>query len=317
MLSNEVSKNRRYLIWEATIAAALLLFFHYGLRLGFFTKIGESVTANWLVYVPILKKLSISLTFICIIFILGRITERIIDQRTEAEGVRYNLIQITRLVVSILILIVCAAFLFQNLYAAAVSFGLISLVLGFALQTPITSFIAWLYIIFRHPYHVGDRIQIGHLKGDVVEITYLDTIIEEVSGIYLGNDRVSGRRIHFPNSIVLKSEIINYSGKFKDFIWNETAMQIAYSSDLHFVENCLLEAATTDFKERYPHLENLRKYTPEVYFRVNKYSWLEAVVSYPVEPTDTTGRRNRILRRALPLLNQAPEKVMFPEGSKR
>lgn len=44
---------------------------------------------------------------------------------------------------------------------------------------------------------------------------------------------------------------------------------------------------------------------------------MEAVVSYPVEPEDTTGRRNRILRSALPKLNEAPDKVQFPEGTLR
>src|SRR5699024_8999834 len=89
------------------------------------------------------------------------------------------------------------------------------------------------------------------MKGDIVEIHYLDTIMQECSGDYLGNDRKSGRLVHFPNSVVLKSEIINYSGPYVPFIWNETALQIAYTSDIRFVEDCLLKAATEDFKERY------------------------------------------------------------------
>lgn len=44
---------------------------------------------------------------------------------------------------------------------------------------------------------------------------------------------------------------------------------------------------------------------------------MEAVITYPVEPKDASGRRNRILRLALPLLNSAPEKVKFPEGTLR
>jgi len=44
---------------------------------------------------------------------------------------------------------------------------------------------------------------------------------------------------------------------------------------------------------------------------------MEAVVTYPVEPKDTSERRNRILRYALPLLNESPDKVKFPEGTQR
>src|SRR5690606_21887973 len=127
----------------------------------------------------------------------------IINKQAESEGDRHNLLRITRLLSIIFIVIVGASFMFQNLYAAAVSFGLISLVLGFALQSPITSFIAWLYIVFRRPYQVGHRIQIDDIKGDVIEISYLDTTILECGGDYLGNDRRSGRIMHFPNRVIL------------------------------------------------------------------------------------------------------------------
>src|SRR5690606_10155837 len=263
-------------------------------------------------------KLSISIVLILAVRILGRIMERVIDKSVDSPGYQYNLLRITRLLVVLLILIVAASFLFQNLYAAAVSFGLISLVLGFALQAPIASFIAWLYIIFRRPYQVGDRIQIAGYRGDVTEVNYLDTVILECSGDYLGNDRRSGRVLTIPNSMLLRAEVVNYAGPLAPFIWNETPVQVAYTSDLAFVEACLAEAATADFKERYPQLDPaLPEHQPQVYFRNNQFAWLEAVVTYPVEPIDTTGRRNRILRLALPALNSQPEKVKFPEGMRR
>lgn len=302
------TENKKYRISGYAVLAAVLLAMHYLIRMELFEP--------WAKYRPLAEKLTMSLFLITLIFLIGKVIEKVIDSRSETQGVRYNLLRITRLLTVIFILIVVASFLFQNLYAAAVSFGLISLVLGFALQAPITSFIAWLYIVFRRPYQVGDRIQIEGYKGDVIEISYLDTIIEECNGDYLGNDRKSGRLVHFPNSLILKSQVINYSGPFVPFIWNETAIQISYTSDLKFVEACLVEAAMRDFKKQYPKRHTTGN-EPDVYFRVNTYAWLEAVVTYPVEPGDTTGRRNRILRYALPKLNEQPEKVGFPEGTKR
>ena len=118
---------------------------------------------------------------------------------------------------------------------------------------------------------------------------------------------------------MLREEVINYSGPEIPFIWNETALQIAYTSDLPFVEECLLKAANADFEKQHPRFASLKseRYAAAVYFRSNAYAWMEAVVSYPVEPKDTTGRRNRILRLALPDLNAAPDKVQFPEGVMR
>lgn len=290
------------------ILAVLLIAIHYALNLEFFLR--------WREFLPFLQKLTMSLFLIALIFFISKIVTRMVNVQDNLHGERYNLLRIIRFLAIVCSLIVVASFLFQNLYAAAVSFGLISLVLGFALQAPITSFIAWIYLVFRRSYLVGDRIQIKDYRGDVISINYLDTTIEECSGDYLGNDRKSGRLIRFPNSLILRNEIINYSGPELPFIWNETALQVAYTSDLSYVETCLLRAANRDFQEQYPALAD-REFSnrePTVYFRNNAYAWMEVVVSYPVEPHDTTGRRNRILRYALPLLNEAPDRVKFPEG---
>lgn len=303
------SKMRGIIIY--VIVAVLLITMHYVLELEFFQK--------WNKLVPFLQKLSLSLFLISLIFLVSKIIERVIHAQARTEGDKYNLLRIIRFLTIVFSLIVVVSFLFKSLYAAALSVGLFSLVVGFALQAPITSFIAWVYLIFRRSYLVGDRIQIKGIRGDVVEISYLDTSILECSGDYLGNDRMSGRIIRFPNSLILNEEVINYSGPQVPFIWDETALQVLYTSDLEFVEKCLLEAARQDFQKRYPKrigkMDTLWK--PEVYFRVNVRAWLEAVISYPVEPQDTTGKRKRILKHALMLLNESPDKVQFPDTPKR
>lgn len=311
-----MNETRNYRLRSTALLAAAFLVAHYVLRFGMAAGVEPGRMSRWHQYLPLLEKLSLSLFAITALILVGKLVERLIDRSSNALGVRYNLVRLTHLVTYTLVAIVVVSFLFQNLYAAAVSFGLISLVLGFALQAPITSFIAWIYIVFRRPYQVGDRIQLGTLRGDVLEIGYLDTQLRECSGAYLGNDRPSGRIIHFPNSTILRSEVINYAGPFRPFIWNETAIQIAYTSDLRFVEACLTDAADADLRARHPD-PGPGDWAAAVYFRVNAYAWLEAVVTYPVEPQDTTGRRNRILRRALPALNQAPERVQFPQGTQR
>ena len=102
------------------------------------------------------------------VFLIGRIPNRVS---------RFNLKRIFRLVVAVAIVFVAISVLFVNWYAAVVSLGLISLILGFALQMPISSFIAWIYILARAPYRVGDRIRIGDAHGDVIDVSYLDTTL--------------------------------------------------------------------------------------------------------------------------------------------
>lgn len=303
-------KNKRWITIYG-IMTILFIALHYFWNLAAFDL--------WKQHIPIMRKLSMSLFLIALIFLISKIITRTINNHSHIEGDRYNLVRIIRILAILFSLIIVAAFLFQNLYAAAVSFGLISLILGFALQAPISSFVAWVYLVLRRSYLVGDRIQIKGFRGDVVEIGYLDTSILECSGDYLGNDRLSGRIIRFPNSVILREEVINYTGPEIPFIWNETPIQVAYSCDLKFVENCLLSASIKDFKEQYPELtlKDNKQWEPTVYFRINTFAWMEAVISYPVEPQDTTDRRNRILRYALPMLNEMPNKVKFPEGTLR
>lgn len=298
----------KYWIVVYSIGVVVFLGIHYSLNLELFSPIEK--------YVPILRKLTISLSIVSFILLLRTIVGRLISNVDREHGEEYNLRRVIRLIAILMIIYVGLTFIFQQPYKGLAGLGIISLIIGFAMQAPITSFIAWLYIVIRRPYKVGDRIEINEHKGDVIEVRYLDTILEEFSGNYLGNDRLSGRIIHFPNSMVLKDKVINYSGQYKPFIWNETALQVSYTSDLDFVESCLIDAATRDFKEKYPN-KITKDNEPDVYFRNNKYAWMEAVVSYPVEPFDTTGRRNRILRYALPLLNAEPDKVQFPEGRRR
>lgn len=305
----KASDIRTYWIGGYAVLAAIFLAIHFLLEL--------KVFHEWEEHVPLLKKLSLSIFFIIMVLLCGKFIEKVIDRRSRSEGNRYNLIRITRLLTTIFILAVTIAFLFQNLYTLAISFGLISLIFGFALQSPITSFIGWLYIVFRVPYQVGDRIQIGKFKGDVIEIGYIDTVLLEFSGDYLSNDRPSGRVIHFANSNVLRNEIFNYSGPSAPFIWNETAIQIGYNSDVEFVERCMKESAWEDFQRRYPEYPPDEQWKPDVYFRVNTYAWLEAVVSYPVKPVDTTPRRTEILKLALHQMNAQPDKAILPEGTKR
>ena len=120
----------KYWIKFYGIVAGLLIAIHYLLNL--------KILDPWEEYIPFMKKLSMSLFLIALIFLISKIITRLINIQTNIEGDRYNLLRIIRFLAIVFSLIVVASFLFQNLYAAAVSFGLISLVLGFALQLKFT-----------------------------------------------------------------------------------------------------------------------------------------------------------------------------------
>lgn len=193
-----------------------------------------------LAYKEKLQKISLGGVFTCLILIIVKWVERLVMKKSKMQE-HYNLVRALRLISILLIALVIISILYVNWYAAAVSFGVISLFLSFSLQTPLTSIIAWAYILARSPYRVGDRIKINSIKGDIVEINYMDTTLWEIGGDYLSNDVPSGKLIRFPNSLVLQNAIFNYSWKKFPFIWKEISVYVPYKSDLEHIEKIMKE----------------------------------------------------------------------------
>lgn len=252
-------------------------------------------------------------------------------RRIPSAASQHNLRRIIRLAtVLVLGLILLSAF-FANWYSAFISFGVLSLVLGFALQTPITSLIGWVYILVRVPYRVGDRIQMGAARGDVIDVGYFDTTLWEFGGDYLSGDHPSGRIIKFPNAQVLNEPVFNYSWPLFPYIWHEIKLNIAYQSDLEFVattmQNIATEVVGAPMKKKVAIYRQLIAQTPvneldvndkpSVLFRVSENTWIEAIVRYLVHPKEAGKIKTRLTIELLKQLNAAPDKVMFPAGSSR
>jgi small-conductance mechanosensitive channel len=198
-------------------------------------------------------------------------------------------------------------------------------------QTPMKSFIAWIFILVRQPFRVGDRIKIDDATGDVIDVGYLDTTLWEFGGQYLSTDHPSGRVIRFPNEKVLNSIIYNYSWPLFPYIWNEIKFNIAYGADLEFVSKTMQKVAEEELGEemmrrvevyrdllaRTPVDELEVNERPRVIFRVSENTWLEAIVRYVVPPREAGRIKTRLIKKLLAALNTAPEKVMFPKGDAR
>jgi small-conductance mechanosensitive channel len=282
-------------------------------------------------YIPLLQRLALGAMAISLVMLSTRLIKAYLIEQLEDYAARYNLRRIVNLLGWLTVFFILISVLFANWYTAFVSFGLISLILGFALQTPITSLIGWIYIIVKVPYKVGDRIKIGDAAGDVINVNYLDTILWEFGGQHLSTDHPSGRIIKFPNSNVLSSSVYNYSWSLFPYIWNDIKFQVAYQSDLEFVARTMREAAAEEvgeaMMERIRTFRELLTHTPidqlevqeypTVVFRVGDNTWIEAICRYLVEPRRAGQVKTRLIKVMLERLNKEPEKVMFPKGDMR
>ena len=245
---------------------------------------------------------------------------------------RYNLRRVAKLVLGLVFILIVVTSLFSNWYTTLVSIGLLSLILGLAVQTPVTSFLGWIYILARSPYRVGDRIKIGEATGDVIDVSYLDTTLWEFGGgDLLSTDHPTGRIIKFPNSKILDSTIYNYTWPLFPYIWNEIKFSVAYESDLKFVADTMQRVAAEEVGEHMmkqvrvfreilaqtpvDQLE-VREY-PAVLFRTNANTWIDAIVRYLVHPKEAGRTKTRLIKKLLAELNAAPERVLFPKSNAR
>jgi small-conductance mechanosensitive channel len=251
--------------------------------------------------------------------------------RIQDAVTRFTLQRIENLVVTMMVAVVAVSIVFVNWYAALTALGIGSIIVGLAVQTPMKSFIAWIYILVRRPYQVGDRIKIGEATGDVIDVGYLDTTLWEFGGQYLSTDHPSGRVIRFPNEKVLDSIVWNYSWPLFPYIWNEIKFQIAYQSDLQFVAETMQRIVEEDLGEemmrrvevfrellaRTPVDELEVRSRPRVIFRVDELTWVDAIVRYLVSPREAGAVKTRLIPKLLAALNAEPDRVLFPRGDAR
>jgi small-conductance mechanosensitive channel len=312
-------------LWFSTYVLFLLglLAINYLLNVDFFPIAAE--------YVSLLHSLLIGTLLIVLVLAVAKSIRVYLISQIESTPARYNLTRVLNLITVFAIGIIGLSVLSTKWYTALISLGILSLILGFALQTPITSFIGWIYLLIRQPYRVGDRIKIGEAKGDVIDVSYFDTTLWEVGGPYLSTEHPSGRIIKFPNSLVLNQTVYNFSWPLFPYIWNEIKFQVAYDTDLEFVARTMREVVEQELGEQM--IDLVRVYRellsqtpvdeleiqerPVVHFRTNENTWLEAIVRYLVHPKESGRVKTRLTRKLLEKLNADAERVLFPKSNLR
>lgn len=118
----------------------------------------------------------------------------------------------------------------EGVQSLATYLGLVSAGLAIALQDPVVDMAGWLFIIGRRPFIVGDRIQIGEIIGDVIDISIFQFSMIEIGGGRIDAEQSTGRVIHVPNGKVFKEAVIN-THQGLPLIWNEIPVLVTFESD--------------------------------------------------------------------------------------
>ncbi len=214
---------------------------------------------------------------------------------------------------------------FDNPARLATGIGLVGAGLAFALQKVITSFAGYFVILRGKTFNVGDRITMGGVRGDVIALNFIQTVIMEMGqppsvqdsdpGMWVQSRQYSGRIVTVTNSKIFEEPVYNYTRDFP-FIWEEMHLPISYNDDRAMAEKILLEAAgkeTVKIEEiAAPTLQLLEdKFSiesadihPRVYMRLTD-NWVELTVRFLCRDHDIRGLKDRMSREVINNLDKA------------
>lgn len=119
--------------------------------------------------------------------------------------------------------------------------GFFGMMLGWSLQQPVTGIAAWLMIILKKPFKIGDRVIIAGITGDVTGISLTHVILNQVGGS-IGGEEKSGRGILIPNAILFQNTIINYTLD-QQFMLDEVPVRLTFDSDWGLAKKIMIAAA--------------------------------------------------------------------------
>jgi small-conductance mechanosensitive channel len=276
---------------------------------GFLTEIVDST---------LLEKIGIVIGATIILFIIVRLVKRALNKRIEDKDARYRARKFVTLIGYIAILFVAGIVFSDKLGGLAVTLGVASAGVAFALQEVIVSFAGWLAVSLGGYYKVGDRIMLGGIKGDVIDIGLLRTTIMEIED-WIRGDQYNGRVVRVANSFIFKKPVFNYSGDFP-FLWDEIVVPVRYGSEYTLAREILEKVAmevTGDYiaTARKAWNDVSRKYLVEsariepAVMMVANDNWVQYTVRYVVEFKKRRSTKNDLFEKILTEFGKSKGKV--------
>jgi small-conductance mechanosensitive channel len=246
---------------------------------------------QWL-YDPVVGKLITAVIGVAVIYALVRFLQRSVNRYVAETETRYRTRKLVTFIGSIAAAGVLATVFSERLTGLTVAFGVAGAGIAFALQEIIASVAGWVAISFGGFYRTGDRVQLGGIRGDVIDIGVLRTTLMEV-GEWVKVDLYNGRIVRVANSFVFKEPVFNYSGDFP-FLWDEITFPVKYGSDWKFAREVLQRVAEEvmgDFARRSgeswktvvkKYLIEDARVEPMITLRADE-NWVEFTVRYIVD----------------------------------
>jgi small-conductance mechanosensitive channel len=208
---------------------------------------------------------------------------------------------------------------FATQLGSAVTFaGLLTAGVAVALQNVIVSVVAYFFLIGKYGIRVGDRVQIGEVTGEVVDIGLVRIHVMELGGP--GDSQPTGRVVAFSNSIVFQPT----AGVFKqipgtNFIWHELKLTLAGDTDYGVAKERITQAINAALEEYRENIEAQRQglerslssvspaeLRPKVRLHYTS-SGIEAAIRFPVELGKAGEMDDHVMKEIMAALDKEPK----------
>ncbi len=273
---------------------------------------------------PLAKQLLIVGIGIVIILLIMQLLKAAVKKNIDNTTSKYHAIKFVSFFRYVAIFLLLLFVFSDKVSGLAVSLGVVGAAIAFSLQEIITSIAGWLAITFGNFYKTGDRIMIGGIKGDVIDISLLRTTLFEVGG-WVNGDLYNGRVVRVANSFLFKEPVFNYSGDFP-FLWDEIVLPIRFESDraatkemIHKVSHKILEGHAKEFTPKWEKL--VEKYllfnavVEPVVTMVFDENWLTYTIRYVVEFNQRRTVKNKLSEALLTAIENSQGSVRIATAS--
>ncbi len=175
----------------------------------------------------------VSVIVIVAVILVHRLVIALMRRQMTDAGIQYRASKISAYIGTAVVAIVLAQIWLQG--ADVLTYlGIVSAGLVIALNDVLKNVAGWVYILGRHTFEVGDRVEIEGIQGDVVDIRLLRFSVIEI-GNWVEADQSTGRLVHIPNGRLFTVPMFNYTTGFS-YIWHEVPVSITFESDFDAAE---------------------------------------------------------------------------------
>ena len=151
----------------------------------------EAIQGTFRIDAATQEKLLVSFAILLVLWLIRLLVLVVVHRRSDDVRIRYRWKKTSQYVMVTLAVVILGTIWIQGFRSLATYLGLLSAGLAIALKELVANFVGWAFILWRRPFEVGDRIQIGDTAGDVIDLRIFQFTLLEI-GNWVDADQSTG-----------------------------------------------------------------------------------------------------------------------------